>query len=88
MLPALVKIGRRVNGMELLYFLPPCLQQQHKAVEELRLLQEVLAAGAAGPLQPPVWAVLPGLPRPSPRRKEQRRIRSLKTSSRYSEALC
>lgn len=59
-----------------------------KAAEELRLLQEVLAADAAGPLQPPVGAVLPGLPRPSPRRKEQRRIRSLKTSSRYSEALC
>lgn len=65
MLPALVKIVRRVNGMELLYFLLPRLQQRHRALEELWSLQEGLAAGAADPLQPPPWAVLPGLPRPS-----------------------
>lgn len=50
--------------MELLYFLLPCLQQQHKGVKDLWLLQEVLEAGAADPLQPTAWAVLPGLPWP------------------------
>lgn len=51
--------------MEWLYFLLPGLQQWHKGITGLCLLQVVLAAGAAEPLQQTARAVLPVLPWPA-----------------------
>lgn len=47
--------------MELLCFLLLCLQQHHRGVKELWLLQEVVAVGAVDALGAVAWAVLPGL---------------------------